>query len=501
LKRKVLVFVVCYNAESFIEKVLERIPEDVRSNPAYDLEVLVIDDQSSDETFHRAEAWAREHSSLPITVLHNPRNQGYGGNQKIGYHYAVRNGFDVVVLLHGDGQYAPEYLGKMVEPILAGEADAVLGSRMLTKRTALAGGMPLYKWIGNQILTALQNRLLGSRLAEFHTGYRAYSVPVLASLPFDYDSNYFDFDTDILIQLIDNKARIREIPIPTFYGDEISRVNGFRYAFLILVSSALSRVTKWGVFYHPKFDYAAKNEFYSLKLGYESSHQFALDRVPEGATALDLGCGPGLVARELSARGVRTVSVDRHISELAKQSSWKTVEADVDSHDFSTDDDFDVILALDIIEHLRSPERFLTAMRERHCRETPKVILTTGNVAFLPIRIALLLGQFNYGKRGILDLTHSRLFTFGSLRRLLDHMGFEIVEERGIPAPFPEAVGRGPLASFLLAANAFLIRISRSLFSYQIAIVAKPKPTLDRLLADAYASAAEKVAEPRSAAH
>ena len=111
-----------------------------------------------------------------ITVLYNPVNQGYGGNQKIGYHYAIERGFDFVALLHGDGQYAPEFLPALIEPLLKGEADAVFGSRMMNKRDALKGGMPLYKFVGNRILTSIQNRVLGANLTEFHSGYRVYSV-------------------------------------------------------------------------------------------------------------------------------------------------------------------------------------------------------------------------------------------------------------------------------------------------------------------------------------
>jgi glycosyltransferase involved in cell wall biosynthesis len=114
--------------------------------------------------------------------VYNPINQGYGGNQKIGYHYAIENDFDFVALLHGDGQYAPEVLQALVEPLRRGEADAVFGSRMLVPRDALRGGMPLYKYIGNRVLTRLQNSLLGTELSEFHSGYRVYAVSALKGI-------------------------------------------------------------------------------------------------------------------------------------------------------------------------------------------------------------------------------------------------------------------------------------------------------------------------------
>lgn len=238
--KKVLIFIVCYNAEKSIESVLDRIPKDIWESKSFSTEILIIDDQSPDRTFHMAEEYRRRRPQWNLTVLYNPKNQGYGGNQKIGYWYAIKKGFDAVVLLHGDGQYAPEYLGQMIEPILGGEADVVFGSRMIHKLDALKGHMPMYKWIGNQILTFIQNRLMKSHLSEFHTGYRAYSVPALASVPFEHNSNYFDFDTDIIIQMLETQKRVKEIPVPTFYGDEISRVNGIKYGIRIIRSCLLS---------------------------------------------------------------------------------------------------------------------------------------------------------------------------------------------------------------------------------------------------------------------
>lgn len=255
MKSKVLILIVAYNAEAFIESVLRRIPEAVFKDEEYDAEVLILDDQSTDRTFDRAVDYAQQRPDLPITTLYNPINQGYGGNQKIGYHYAIQNHFDVVVLLHGDGQYPPERIPQMIAPLLAGEADAVLGSRMCDKMAALEGGMPLYKWVGNRILTAMQNRILASSLSEFHTGYRAYRVSALASLPIGHNSDYFDFDTDIIIQLLDTGKRLREIPIPTHYGGQVSRVNGLRYGGMVLRTSVRSRLARRGLVHHPKFDY------------------------------------------------------------------------------------------------------------------------------------------------------------------------------------------------------------------------------------------------------
>ena len=306
--KKVLIFIVSYNAEAFVEKVLDRIPENVWENNAYEMEVLVIDDQSSDETVPKVLNYINKNPQRKISILSNSKNLGYGGNQKLGYHYALENGFDIVVLLHGDGQYAPELLHEMIMPILDDEADVTFGSRMIKKSDALSGGMPLYKWMGNQILTTFQNWVLGSHLTEFHTGYRAYSTEIFKKIRFEYNSNYFDFDTDIIIQILDTGHRIKEIPIPTFYGAEISYVNGMLYAFKIVATTIRSRIVKLNLLYDLRFDYSFNpDEFYSLKVGYPSSHQFALDRLSTGMKVLDLRSGSGYMAKELDQRGIHVI--------------------------------------------------------------------------------------------------------------------------------------------------------------------------------------------------
>lgn len=228
---KIGILVVAYEASSTLEAVLNRIPSDFRSRISV---ILVCDDASSDDTYQVGMRVKQARPDLPLEVIRRPVNLGYGGNQKAGYRWMIDHGLDVVVLLHGDGQYAPEYLPQMVEPIAAGNADVVFGSRMLQRGAALKGGMPKYKFIGNKILTFLQNQLAGVRLSEWHSGYRAYSVRSLSGVGFELNADYYDFDTQIILQMIHTQQRIVEIPIPTFYGDELSRVNGIRYGWRIL---------------------------------------------------------------------------------------------------------------------------------------------------------------------------------------------------------------------------------------------------------------------------
>ncbi len=223
---KIGILVVAYNAESTIKNTISRIPKSFLSSIN---EILISDDKSSDSTTSVAQE-LKMSSRLPITVVTQPINLGYGGNQKFGYFWAIENKWDIVILLHADGQYAPEFIEAMVQPILVGYADVVFGSRMMDKKSALKGGMPKYKWIGNQILTTIQNLLTNQLFSEWHSGYRAYRVASLQQLPLARLNNGFRFDTQIILELLNIKARFKEISIPTFYGDEVSHVNGLEYA-------------------------------------------------------------------------------------------------------------------------------------------------------------------------------------------------------------------------------------------------------------------------------
>ena len=236
---KIGILIVAYNAQETLTKVLDRIPSDfVKQIDA----ILVCDDASTDDT-HKVGLSYQSKSQLPLTIVRHEINLGYGGNQKTGYQWAIEKNLDLVVLLHGDGQYAPEYLQQMVEPIVSGRADVVFGSRMITQGGARQGGMPLYKFVGNKILTTLQNRLAKVSLTEWHSGYRAYSVASLRKINFLKNSDYFDFDSQIILQMIGARQRIVEIEIPTFYGDEISRVNGIKYGIKILIHTLKFRLS------------------------------------------------------------------------------------------------------------------------------------------------------------------------------------------------------------------------------------------------------------------
>ena len=491
--RKLLIFIVAYNAEKTIVSVLNRIPETLSIE--YDTTVLIIDDCSDDSTYQIARDYVAIGFWCRTVILRNPVNQGYGGNQKIGYEYAISNGYDVVALLHGDGQYAPESLPVLLGPFTKKDRpDAVFGSRMLRKPDALRGGMPLYKFVGNRILTRLQNFLLGSNLSEFHTGYRIYSVEALKTLPFHLNTNDFHFDTEIIVQLIFSKAKTLELPIPTCYGNEICHVNGIRYAWDVMKVSIKARLIRLGLFYDPKLAVTALPENkYLSKFDFYSTHSLTFDLVPPNSVVLDLGCGNGFLSEKLHReKHCIVTAVDVSADKTIPGCSYISCDLNNTLPEPAWED-LDAVLLLDVIEHLSNPEAFLEKLRTK-LADNPKVsvIVSAGNVCFFITRLMMFLGQFNYGRRGILDITHTRLFTVNSLRRLLKYASYRIVEKKYVPAPYPLAIGSNSLSRFMVAANHLLARILPGLFAYQTVYVIKPQPMVEWLLRQAIINAPKR---------
>lgn len=472
---RVGILIVAYNASSTIKAVLDRIKPSAWEKIS---EVFVFDDASQDDTCRQAAAFRQSPYADKVKIFYNAFNLGYGGNQKRGYLYAVQQGFDIVVLLHGDGQYAPECLEELIGPIERGEAEAVFGSRMLVPRAALEGGMPLYKYVGNKILTRFQNLALGACLSEYHSGYRAYHVPSLVRLPYLRNTNDFHFDNEIIIQFLEAGYRIKEVPIPTYYGDEICYVNGLSYAWNIAKTTVKYRLHKAGLaVYAEQFDLKGGAK-YGYKRNRFSSHRRLLEMIQAlgpgaGRDALDVGCGSGFLAARTASLGYRVVGVDVYDSPEARRSCDEFHVSNVEqTFDIDKGRRFDVVVLADVLEHVRNPESVLLRARQ-HLRPGGRLLASTGNVAHLYVRLALLLGGFTYTERGILDKTHVRLFTRTMFRRLFERCSFHVVRERCTPIPFENVLPGWPrLADALCTLNMPLVWLWPSLFAYQSVIEA-----------------------------
>lgn len=485
---RVLVLILAYNAERHICGVLERIPAALLNTR--DVHFLVLDDASDDAGVEAALSWVAGHDVTNVTVLRNGVNQGYGGNQKLGYHLALDGSFDFAVLLHGDGQYSPTLLPDVIEVWRRTGADVVLGTRMWSVASARRGGMPAYKVVGNRVLTRLQNLLTGERLSEYHTGLRGYSTAFLRKVPFEINTNDFHFDTEILLQAFHARARVVQLNIPTHYGDERCHVNGFKYAYNVLKATLQFRLQQKGMFCSLKYRNLERTSYADKTDMAYSSHRMALEliRAVNPRRVLDIGCGAGFVARECEKAGARVTGLDQSPPPPDAMSEFIRARLDEDEWPVNLSD-FDLVLLLDIIEHLNEPEQFLLKLRESYrsphgpAPGPPPVILSTPNVAFVTVRLNLLLGKFPYAERGILDVTHRRLFTRGSLVRMLEDCGYQIEKVLPVPVPF-DAVFGGRLGPPLTRVSRLLCAVWPRLFAFQFIVLCRPRPGVRQLLTE-----------------
>lgn len=234
--KKIVVVMPAYNAEKTLRKTYAEVPFDVVDD------VVLVDDVSSDRTVQVAK-------DLGLATVVHRENRGYGGNQKTCYREALRLGADVVVMVHPDYQYSPRLIGAMASMIVSGHYDVALGSRILCGGTVDAG-MPLYKYVSNRFLTLFQNLLLGAKLSEYHTGFRAFSAEVLRTLPLEENSDDFVFDNEMLAQALFFGFRIGEISCPTRYMEEASSISfarSVKYGLGVVAVTLKYVIARWGL--------------------------------------------------------------------------------------------------------------------------------------------------------------------------------------------------------------------------------------------------------------
>jgi glycosyltransferase involved in cell wall biosynthesis len=234
--KRLVVVLPAYNAERTLETTFREIPLDIVD------EVILVDDASTDQTVAVAKG-------LGIATIVHQQNRGYGANQKTCYRAALERGADIVVMLHPDYQYTPKLIPAMAFVLATGQFDVMLGSRILGGK-AINGGMPVYKYFSNRVLTFIQNLLMGAKLSEYHTGYRAFSRTVLETVPLDHNSDDFVFDAQMLSQILYAGFRVGEMTCPAKYFPEASSINfwrSFRYGLGCVMTAVQFRLSKWGI--------------------------------------------------------------------------------------------------------------------------------------------------------------------------------------------------------------------------------------------------------------
>lgn len=472
--RRLGIFVISYNAELLIQETLSRIPDDIWR--AVEV-VYVVDDCSTDETTRKALAYPDPYHKLK--VFRNRTNRRYGGNQKFGYQYAIDHGLDAVVMLHGDGQYAPELLPDMFRPLIEQDADVVIGSRMINRRDALAGGMPKYKFVANIFLTGVENALSGMHMSEFHSGYRAYSTRFLRRIPLWSNSDEWHFDTHILFQAHEAGAKIVEFPIPTHYGEEVCNVNGISYGLNCLWSAFVYRLHRWHIIHLDRYDIVPRTPLDARKLSDPySSHSLILrflqsqSHLPlAGARVLDLGFGCAAIVSVLHDAGasIDGIDIDPSALEAARPLFAHTYQADL--NDFASiplQGPYDIILATDILQTLVAPADLLSRLKTQ-LRKGGLLIVALPNIANIQPRLAHLFGNFNLHHRGILEQNALHFYTLKSMRSLVARAGWKIQDTEVTSVPLPllvPALRRRWARPFLWLLRG-LTRLMPGLFAFQ----------------------------------
>lgn len=485
------IFIIAYQAAQTLITAYKRVPVALKRRAK---EIYCFDDCSDDNTYYAGLGYKVANNVKNFTLYKNPKNLGYGGNQKKGYRYAIKKGYDVVVMLHGDAQYAPEKIPSLLEPFYGKNSEKiglVMGSRMMGN--PLKGGMPLYKFIGNKLLTFLENLILGTNFSEFHSGYRAFNLHALKSIPFDKCSNDFHFDSEVIIMLLRAGYKIIEVPIPTYYGKgSKSYVNVFAYGINCLKAALDYRLHLWGFIPNSKFNFPLATEIeYTFKKSRESSHMQIANQIKKFncRDVLDLGCAGGFLAEALGTKW------KGRLMGIEYDQSWSTapglkrynriIWADLNKVDISNllnGDQFDAIVIADTLEHLNKPK--LTILQATKLLKPHGIIISSlPNCNLIPVLLIKKLFPRFRMSTGPLDFTHKHFFSIETARELFKIDNLAMVETKTTPLPLDKIspiFSPNNLLHFLYQAVVLLSRLLPNYLSYQFIFIYKLKKSLLR---------------------
>jgi SAM-dependent methyltransferase len=445
------VAIVVVAADGDLGALLERVPPEVRARTRLVIPV------GGDEGLELPEGMR-----CPTEKL-SP--QGYGADLKAAYALALERGAERVAVLHGHGQYPPELLPSLLAPLDNGVADAAFACRTIDMRRAIDGGMELYKYAGNRLLSRFENLLLNTRLSELHSGYRVFTADALSAVPFDRNSDLWHFDTQVITQLVAAKMRLAEVRMGSYSSEEIRTLNGLTYAAHVAGSVIEYKLHELGLRSSPR--YRVRTE-YDVKQSALASHARLLDMVgPYPLRILDVGCGDGTLSRELEQRGHTVTAID---FEQPRVELNEFILANVNEGiPVPEGRQFDLILLADVLEHVPDPADLLRSL-SGYLDTGGRFLVSLPNVVHWSVRASVALGRFEYANRGLLDRGHLRFFTRRSALRLFRDCGLMVAERATTPTPWERIVRRWadtPALRALELADDLLGRASPNLFAYQ----------------------------------
>lgn len=479
---KFLLGVYLHNNEAIAKQLIERLNKAFSKLPSLDF--CLIDDGSSDCTTQYIEEYLPKKAGSRYRFIHNTNFYGYGGTQKLLFRFGISARYDACTMIPGN--LIEEQLQSLLHLLKTYEkypTDILVGvSDLRAYRSPLMA-----------LISRMQSTLAGQRILGWRSPFKVFKTKTIARTAYELNTNNAYFDTELILQILDLRGSIKEIADSQYRNQSNSAFTVFRDSLRALKATLKYRLQQFNLFYDFRyspeqvhsFDGSSfdKQELYTEKLNSNSPHSLVskdAQLVAERSAVLDIGCATGYVANQLILhKRCRVTGIDMIPESALITSSLTYRRINLEQEQAALNEilekqQFDVVLLLDIVEHLSMPELFLLNLNRHISHHPPKFIVSTGNVAFIAIRLMLLLGFFNYGKRGILDITHKRLFSLRTFRNIMEQTGFIVIAQHFFPLPFQALGFPKRLAQFLERINMALIRASPSLFAYQILLVANP---------------------------
>jgi SAM-dependent methyltransferase len=440
--------------------------------------ILIAGDFLSPDDVSRFET-IKTTTQYTIDLLHYSRNLEKKNIQKLACRITVDQGYDYVILIHKKELLEKEnFFDSIYDEISKKELDVLIGNPDNRNKE-----QSFFNALIHKIVIGVKKRTIPFHSCFYPNEFSVFSLKLLKSVPFELNANGFLFALELYLQSIHIKAKIGIQLLPT---EQV--LLSFKRQRQIIFTLLHYKLHEIGMFCLLKYQNIQPLLYRDKTFIEYSSHQVAIKKVKElkPKTLLDIGCGPGFVGRKCEENGIRVTGIDQNQPLDGMLSHFYT--ANIDSNQLPVDlNQFDLIMMLDIIEHLSNPEEFLLMMRNSLTFEGnhfPRLLLSTPNVAFITMRINLLLGRFNYAERGILDITHKRLFTKSSLYTSLVDCGYKVDEMIPIGVPFGTVLP-GKFGKFLGAIADFFARLYPNLFAFQIMLLCSPTPGLKQILLQA----------------
>jgi len=454
------------DAES-LAATLERVPVEAAER----LEEIVVMEDRVERRLAALPSLDLGSRKLDVLVHRAPRDLGYGGVRKAAFEYALLRRFDVAIFLRC-GVHPPGVLPQLIEPLATGAREAVWASRRLE---TLGAGMTLDRLLAHAVTTALQNRILGLRLHDYHSSFRAFPMHAIRRIPFQLNSDDRAFDMQLAIQCRALGLPIHEVLVPPDWREYVGGAAGLRG---VLRGSAVAidyRFHQLHLVRRGRY-LVDRGVHYTLKQSPTGSHMQIVSRIRPDSLVLDLGCSQGLLARPLREKGVTVTGVDAQPGDDLAEELGEYFRRDLELPlELPTGRVYDYVVSSDVIEHLRNRTQLLRSAR-RYLKPGGRLIVSTPNIAIWVYRLSLLLGRFEYGPKGVLDETHVHLYTRATFRREVERAGFHIARELVTALPFEvvfESTGRSRMVRAMAAFYHWLARGWPTLFAYQFILEAE----------------------------